>query len=277
MSKRLFLLVIPLFAFANVAWAYQHTCYGRDCQPRWQTQQQARSYQVAHQSNYHRTYTRHRQVRHQRVNYDRDYYYRQQSNYYRGSNYHRYREPTYRQGRYRSNGVVYHNGRVYRNGNVRYQRATHYKKRYKKRAYKRPKPKFASSIETNGRKTFIFDPKQKAWAAYDEDGSLVKTGAASGGRGYCPDIRRSCRTPSGSFAVYRKGSSACKSRKYPIGRGGAPMPYCMFFKGGYAIHGSPHVPNYNASHGCVRVRPSAAAWLSKNFMENGTKVIVRPY
>ncbi len=28
-------------------------------------------------------------------------------------------------------------------------------------------------------------------------------------------------------------------------------PY--YFLGGYAIHGSPSVPNYPASHGCIRV------------------------
>lgn len=55
------------------------------------------------------------------------------------------------------------------------------------------------------------------------------------------------------------------------------MPYCMFFRGNYAIHGSPDVPNYNASHGCIRVLPSAARWLSRNFIRIGTTVIVRSY
>ena len=27
----------------------------------------------------------------------------------------------------------------------------------------------------------------------------------------------------------------------------------FYFLGGYAIHGSPSVPNYPASHGCIRV------------------------
>jgi len=27
----------------------------------------------------------------------------------------------------------------------------------------------------------------------------------------------------------------------------------MFFHGGFALHGSPSVPGYNASHGCVRL------------------------
>ncbi|EHL30252.1 hypothetical protein LDG_7762 [Legionella drancourtii LLAP12] len=55
------------------------------------------------------------------------------------------------------------------------------------------------------------------------------------------------------------------------------MPYCMYFSKNYAIHGSYEVPNYNASHGCVRLIPSDARWLSRNFMKIGTKVIIKPY
>ena len=141
----------------------------------------------------------------------------------------------------------------------------------------RPKPHFPTVIETNGRDTFVFDPQQVAWAAYDADGRLIKMGPASGGKAWCADIGRPCRTPAGQYTVYRKGSASCKSSKYPIGKGGAPMPYCMFFHGGYAIHGSGHVPTYNASHGCVRVLPLHAKWLSQNFIKNGTQVIVLPY
>lgn len=134
-----------------------------------------------------------------------------------------------------------------------------------------------SKIEAHGRNTFVFNPKRLTWGAYDPDGKLVNSGRASGGAGYCRDVNRRCRTPVGHFSVYRKGHAGCRSSKYPIGRGGAPMPYCMFFRGGYAIHGSPDVPNYNASHGCIRVPPSDAKWLHRNFINHGTKVIVRPY
>lgn len=128
-----------------------------------------------------------------------------------------------------------------------------------------------------GKKVFIFDPSELSWFAYDESGDLVGSGRASGGRGYCPDVGRSCRTPSGTFSVKSKGGPGCTSSKYPIGRGGAPMPYCMFFHGGYAIHGSYDVPNRNASHGCIRVEPEDARWLSHEFMDIGTTVIVRSY
>ncbi len=219
---------------------------------------------------------------------------------YNNSN-NRYRRPSYQQQQAqrvqpRRQGyqkkVVYRNGRkviynYYPNGarQVNQQQQRQYQNnRYRKpqrRAAKRraynPPPQFASSRAATGRRVFIFDPKQTAWAAYESNGRLVKTGQASGGKGYCPDTRKACRTPRGNFRVYRKGTRACKSSKFPLGRGGAPMPYCMFFRGGYAIHGSGHVPNYNASHGCIRVHPTDAAWLSKNFMRYGTQVKVTSY
>lgn len=141
----------------------------------------------------------------------------------------------------------------------------------------RPDYYFASTRPATGKNVFIFDPQQFAWAAYDGNGNLVREGIASGGRGYCSDIDSPCHTPSGVFRVYRKGGADCESSIFPIGKGGAPMPYCMFFKGGFAVHGSYDVPAYNASHGCVRVTPEDAAWLSQNFMNVGTTVIVKSY
>lgn len=129
-----------------------------------------------------------------------------------------------------------------------------------------------------GRKVFIFDPKATAWAAYDSDGNLVKTGSASGGKDYCEDIGRSCRTVTGSYRLYSKKGEECRSSIYPIETGGgAKMPYCMHFHGGYSIHAAYEVPNYNTSHGCIRVLPSAARWLNQDFMDVGTTVIVEPY
>lgn len=157
-------------------------------------------------------------------------------------------------------------------------------KRKTKKSSKRTSKKhygFPSQRTATGNRVFIFSPRIHMWAAYDANGRLVKTGRASGGRGYCPDIKRSCRTPRGTFRIISKGSAGCRSSRYPKRRngrhGGAPMPYCMFFSKYYAIHGSPHVPGYNASHGCIRVPPSAARWLSGNFITRGTTVIVTSY
>lgn len=131
------------------------------------------------------------------------------------------------------------------------------------------------AYRTTGR-VFVFSPRKLRWYAY-ENGRLIRSGRASGGAGYCADVKRGCRTPVGNFSVKRKGPASCKSSKFPLGRGGAPMPYCMFFYHGFAIHGSYDVPNHNASHGCIRVEPKAAAWLSNHFMRIGTKVKVTPY
>lgn len=107
--------------------------------------------------------------------------------------------------------------------------------------------------------------------------ATVKSGRASGGRSYCPDVGRSCKTPAGTFYIQSKGGAGCRSSRYPVGKGGAKMPYCMFFSRYYAVHGSYDVPPRNASHGCIRVTPSDALWLHRNFMDIGTKVIVKPY
>lgn len=143
--------------------------------------------------------------------------------------------------------------------------------------FAQPSYSFSKSRPPTGRSVFVFDPKHTAFGAYNAQGILVRQGRASGGKSYCPDVGRPCRTPSGSFRIYRKGGVDCKSSKYPVGEGGAPMPNCMFFHGGYSIHGSGHVPNYNASHGCIRVVPSDAAWLNNNFLKMNSQVVVRSY
>lgn len=144
---------------------------------------------------------------------------------------------------------------------------------------------FPSSIPAEGQKKIIVDPNIYRWAAYNEDGKLVKTGPATAGRSYCPDTGHYCRTKSGTFRIYSLGESDCRSHKFPVGRGGAPMPYCMFFNGGQALHGSHEVVEGNISHGCVRLQVKDARWLRYNFAEEptsrnealGTIVIIKPY
>jgi hypothetical protein len=53
-------------------------------------------------------------------------------------------------------------------------------------------------------------------------------------------------TPTGSFQIQRKIDGL---REAPLGTLYRPA----YFYGGYAVHGSPSVPAYPASHGCVRV------------------------
>ena len=136
---------------------------------------------------------------------------------------------------------------------------------------------FPSSIPAEGQKKIIVDPQIHMWAAYNEDGKLVKSGLATAGKDYCPDIGRSCRTKSGTFRLYSLGEAGCRSHKFPVGRGGAPMPYCMFFNGGQGLHGSDHLAEGNLSHGCVRINVNDAEWLRYNFARIGTKVIIQSY
>lgn len=133
------------------------------------------------------------------------------------------------------------------------------------------------SIKSMGAKLVLIDLKKQAFGAYDASGYLIHWGPVSGGKGYCPDIRRACNTPRGNFYVIRKGDAYCESKIYPVPIGGAPMPYCMYFFGGYAMHAS-DLPGYHASHGCVRMFYEDAEWLNTNFVSmgsRGTKVIVR--
>lgn len=117
------------------------------------------------------------------------------------------------------------------------------------------------------------NPNKLAFGAYSASGTLQHWGPVSGGRGYCPDVGRGCHTSTGTYTIYNKGGSGCRSTKFPVGRGGAPMPYCMFFHGGYALHGSYEVPGYNASHGCIRLLVNDAEWLNTDFTR-GERVTV---
>lgn len=147
----------------------------------------------------------------------------------------------------------------------------------------KPEPNYASRIpqhiNTNGRKVLVVDPRVHVWGAYGPDGNLLRAGLATAGANYCPDIKRACRTRSGTFHIQSLGAKSCKSTIYPLPKGGAPMPYCMFFNGNQGLHGSHHhaVIDGNASHGCVRMRIQDAEWVRFNFATIGTKVIVKPY
>lgn len=132
-------------------------------------------------------------------------------------------------------------------------------------------------------KQIIVDQDKLAWVAY-EDGHLVKWGPIASGRDKCPDSANSCRTMTGIFHFFSKENQNCRSDIYPIGKGGAKMPWCMYFHKGFALHGSDDIPGYRASHGCVRMFIQDAKWLNENFVVvsndekeiMGTKVTIRP-
>lgn len=126
-------------------------------------------------------------------------------------------------------------------------------------------------------KYIIVNPRAHTWSAYSPSGKLIRSGVATAGGKWCRDIKRSCRTRSGVFRIQSLGSRGCKSTRYPLPRGGAPMPYCMFFNGNQGLHGSYQVVRGNVSHGCVRMTVNDARWLRYNFATIGTKVIVKSY
>lgn len=70
--------------------------------------------------------------------------------------------------------------------------------------------------------------------------------------------RKGYRTPTGSWRPTRLERD-WHSRKYNW----APMPYSVFFYGGYAIHGTTDLKRLGrpASHGCIRLHPKNAARL----------------
>ena len=88
--------------------------------------------------------------------------------------------------------------------------------------------------------------------------------------------RRGYITPRGQWRPIRM-HKMWYSRKYD----NAPMPYSVFFRGGYAIHGTTAIRNLGrpASHGCVRLHPSNAATLysliQKYGMGNARVIVTR--
>ncbi|MCX6740700.1 MAG: L,D-transpeptidase [Candidatus Parcubacteria bacterium] len=134
-------------------------------------------------------------------------------------------------------------------------------------------------IEPTGSKFLIWDPSLLAYGAYDAEGNLIRWGAGVGGKDYCPDVKRGCRTKTGEFRIISKQGPSYRSGRYPIGCSGkkcALMPYAMFFASGYAFH-TGKVPGAHASHGCVRLFAEDAKWLNQNFVEVGMRVIIKPY
>ena len=83
--------------------------------------------------------------------------------------------------------------------------------------------------------------------------------APSGGTGFA-------RTPVGEYSVVSRIDGV---RHAPLGTLYRPL----YFHGGYAIHGSMSVPEYPASHGCVRVSYPDMDWLFPT-IDNGTPVYV---
>ena len=77
-------------------------------------------------------------------------------------------------------------------------------------------------------------------------------------------------TPRGDFTVIQQVDGMHDST---LGLGTMYRP--KYFRGGWAIHGSPSIPPYPASHGCVRVSNAAINWIWDDFgAPLGTPVLI---
>jgi lipoprotein-anchoring transpeptidase ErfK/SrfK len=80
--------------------------------------------------------------------------------------------------------------------------------------------------------------------------------------------RRGYRTPVGSYKPYSL-ERMHYSKLYDY----TPMPYSIFFRGGYAIHGTSEIRNLGrpVSHGCVRLSPDNARSLFELVQSRGRR------
>ena len=96
------------------------------------------------------------------------------------------------------------------------------------------------------------------------NGSLMHTWPVS-------TARKGYFTPTGSYGV-KSLQRMHYSKKYH----NSPMPHSVFFRGGFAIHGTGAVSLLGrpASHGCVRLAPGNAATLYSLIQQYGNARIV---
>ena len=86
--------------------------------------------------------------------------------------------------------------------------------------------------------------------------------------------RKGYVTPTGSYSA-KWVSRNHRSRKYD----NAPMPFAVFFKGGYAVHATYDLKRLGrpASHGCVRLHPNDAAQFFSMATQSGlsnTRIVI---
>ncbi|WP_043614074.1 L,D-transpeptidase family protein [Ensifer sp. ZNC0028] len=107
----------------------------------------------------------------------------------------------------------------------------------------------------------IVSKDQQSLVVYDGDAVIATSPVSTGKAGHT--------TPSGIFSILEKRRHH-KSNIYS----NAPMPFMQRLTwSGIALHGSNHVPDYPASHGCVRLPSQFAASLYK-MTERGVHVLI---
>lgn len=118
------------------------------------------------------------------------------------------------------------------------------------------------------------DLQRQVLLFFDEQGLNRAVAVSTGSnRKYCEMSKKSgeqicgvARTPRGKFRIQWRISGW---RESDLGKLYNPL----YFNGGFAIHGSPSVPAYKVSHGCVRISIATSEWFYDT-IKNGTPVIV---
>ena len=118
------------------------------------------------------------------------------------------------------------------------------------------------------------DLRRQVLLFFDEQGlNRVISVSTGSNRKYCEISKKSgkqvcgvARTPRGKFLIQWRISGW---RESDLGKLYNPL----YFIDGYAIHGSPSVPAYNVSHGCVRISIETSIWFYDT-IKNGTPVVV---
>ena len=113
-------------------------------------------------------------------------------------------------------------------------------------------PAFAASV------SIVVDLSNQSMSVSVNGVTQYNWDVSTGKKGY--------RTPTGSYSPTRMHKEYY-SKKYD----NAPMPYSIFFYGGYAIHGTTYVNQLGApaSHGCVRLLTANAKTLYALVKEYG--------
>jgi peptidoglycan hydrolase-like protein with peptidoglycan-binding domain len=127
----------------------------------------------------------------------------------------------------------------------------------------------AALVPNGGADRVEIDLGRQVLFLYDNGRLALITHLSSGtGESYCDNgVCGVAVTPTGDYTVYRRVDGW---RHAPLGELYNPL----YFNGGIAVHGSPSVPNYPASHGCVRVPMHIAEYLP-GLVANGEPVYVR--
>lgn len=131
----------------------------------------------------------------------------------------------------------------------------------KKEASSTSKKTVSYSLFGGGPKRVEINLTNQQLKAYEGNRVVLKTNISSGKTG---------NTPTGNFKAGPYKSATHFSSRYH----NAPMPWSVQITGHIFVHGSSHVPNYPASHGCVRVPLTGSNPAKKlfNWLDVGTPV-----